>query len=97
MGVNREPAQPEKGRCWGWGGAGPQLIKRNLVRIARTAYVGAAMLGGSSGEGLSQSSDVALAAETCLAVNSDLSLGARLLRTAKRLKSGEPLKIVAIG
>jgi acyl-CoA thioesterase I len=37
------------------------------------------------------------AAEACLAANPDLSLGVRLPRTAARLRSGEPLKIVAIG
>jgi acyl-CoA thioesterase-1 len=97
MGVNREPAESAKVRSWGCVAAGSQLAKGNLLRIARTAFVGAAVLGGLSGEGLSQSPEVPLAAETCLSVNSDLSLGARLPRTAKRLKSGEPLKIVAIG
>ena len=37
------------------------------------------------------------AAETCLTANQDLSLRARLPHTAARLKSKEPLKIVAIG
>src|ERR1700722_20330867 len=37
------------------------------------------------------------AAESCLAVNRHLSLGAPLPRTALRLKSGERLLIVAIG
>lgn len=37
------------------------------------------------------------AAETCLAANSGLSLGARLPRTRSRLKAGELLRIVAIG
>jgi lysophospholipase L1-like esterase len=36
-------------------------------------------------------------AETCLAVSRNLSLGARLPRTSAKLKSGEPLLIVAIG
>jgi acyl-CoA thioesterase I len=36
-------------------------------------------------------------AERCLSANLALSLGAQLPRTAARLKSGEPLKIVAIG
>src|SRR5258707_1448329 len=36
-------------------------------------------------------------AETCLAVNRDLSLGARLPRTSTRLKSGERLSIAAVG
>ena len=93
MGVNRELTKVRSWSCV----AAAHLIKGTLFRIARTAYVGAAVLGGLSGEGLSQSSEVPLAAETCLSVNTDLSLGARLPRTAKRLKSGEPLKIVAIG
>lgn len=36
-------------------------------------------------------------AETCLAANLNLSLGARLPRTEARLKSSEPLQIVAMG
>ena len=36
-------------------------------------------------------------AETCLAANSNISLGIRLPRTEAKLKSGVPLKIVAIG
>src|SRR5260370_21727975 len=36
-------------------------------------------------------------AEACLAVNRDLSLGARLPRTSARLKSSERLSIVAGG
>jgi acyl-CoA thioesterase I len=36
-------------------------------------------------------------AETCLAANETLSLGARLPRTAARLNSGQALKVVAIG
>jgi lysophospholipase L1-like esterase len=37
------------------------------------------------------------AAETCLAANRDVSLGAPLPRTAARLKTGGPLRVVAIG
>jgi lysophospholipase L1-like esterase len=37
------------------------------------------------------------AAETCLAANSNISLGARLPRTETRLKAGAALKIVAFG
>ena len=36
-------------------------------------------------------------AETCLAANPNISLGVRLPRTEAKLKSGSPLKIVAIG
>jgi acyl-CoA thioesterase I len=96
MAVNREPAKSAR-RYWGCIAARPRLIKSNLLRVARIACVGVAVVGGSSGEALSQSSEVPPSAETCLVVNSDLSLGVHLPRTAKRLKSGEPLKIVAIG
>ena len=44
-----------------------------------------------------QAQDEISSAERCLAANLDVSLGAHLPRTAARLKSGEPLKIVAIG
>jgi lysophospholipase L1-like esterase len=56
-----------------------------------------AMLVGSSGSSASQTQEKISSAERCLAANLDLSLGAQLPRTAARLKSGEPLKIVAIG
>jgi acyl-CoA thioesterase I len=36
-------------------------------------------------------------AETCLAANENLSLGAPLPRTFARLRSGSPLKVVAVG
>jgi lysophospholipase L1-like esterase len=36
-------------------------------------------------------------AETCLAANSTISIGARLPRTETQLKSGAPLKVVALG
>ena len=36
-------------------------------------------------------------AERCLAANLNVALGSRLPHTAARLKSGEPLKIVAVG
>jgi lysophospholipase L1-like esterase len=55
------------------------------------------MLAGSSSAALSQAQSGVPSAERCLAANLDLSLGAQLSRTAARLKSGEPLKIVAIG
>jgi acyl-CoA thioesterase I len=97
MAVNRELAKSAKRRCWDSIAARPRLIKSNLLRVARIACVGAAVVGALSDEALSQSSGGPPAAETCLAVNSDLSLGVQLPRIAKRLKSGEPLKIVAIG
>ena len=59
------------------------------------------MLGGSLGgspEGARAQAPAEMStAETCLAANSNLSLGARLPRTEARFKSSEPLKIVAIG
>ena len=61
------------------------------------ASIGAAMLVGLSGAAPSQAQDGTSSAERCLAANLNVSLGAQLPRTAARLKSGEPLKIVAIG
>ena len=57
----------------------------------------AAMLVGLSGVAPSHAQDGISSAERCLAANLNVSLGAQLPRTAARLKSGEPLKIVAIG
>ena len=65
---------------------------------ARTlASIGAAMLVGLSGSAPCQAQDEISSAERCLAANLNVSLGAKLPRTAARFKSGEPLKIVAIG
>src|SRR3954465_9436954 len=64
---------------------------------AKRALIGAALLIGLSGSGSSQAQDELSSAEKCLSANSNASLGAQLPRTASRLKSGEPLKIVAIG
>lgn len=44
-----------------------------------------------------QTASAESAAEFCLAVNRDLSLGAPLPRTAARLRAGNVLKVVAIG
>jgi len=55
------------------------------------------MLAGSSGGALSQAQRGVSSVERCLAANLDLSLGTQLPRTAARLKSNEPLRIVAIG
>jgi acyl-CoA thioesterase I len=57
----------------------------------------AALLIGLSGIVPSQAEDKSSSAERCLSANLNASLGAQLPRTAARLKSGEPLKIVAIG
>ena len=55
------------------------------------------MLFGLSGSVPSWAQDEISSAERCLSANLDVSLGAQLPRTAARLKSGGPLKIVAIG
>ena len=68
-----------------------------LSRAAGIASIGAVMLVGLSGVVPSQAQVGTSSAERCLAANLDVSLGAQLPRTAARLKSGEPLKIVAIG
>ncbi|WGD51903.1 SGNH/GDSL hydrolase family protein [Bradyrhizobium sp. CB1650] len=61
------------------------------------ASIGAALLIGLSGSRPSQAQDESSSAEKCLSANFNTSLGAQLPRTASRLKSGEPLRIVAIG
>lgn len=59
---------------------------------------GAAALAVAADEvALAQAPSTQSAAEICLSANQDLSLGARLPRTAARLKAGGPLRIVAIG
>jgi acyl-CoA thioesterase I len=63
----------------------------------RLASIAAAMLIGLAIKAPCQAQDEISSAEKCLAANLDVSLGAHLPRTAARLKSGEPLKIVAIG
>lgn len=68
-----------------------------LSRAARITCIGAAMLAGSSDGAPSQAQERVSPAGRCLAANLDVSFGAQLPRTAARLKSGEPLKIVAIG
>jgi acyl-CoA thioesterase I len=68
---------------------------RNFYRAAKIACV-AAMLGGARESARAETPAMSVA-ETCLAANPNLSLGVKLPRTAARLKSGEPLKIVAIG
>jgi acyl-CoA thioesterase-1 len=69
-----------------------------VTRTARTiALIGAAMMIGLSSTAPSQAQDERSSGEKCLAANLDFSLGAQLPRAAARLRSGEPLKIVAIG
>ena len=61
------------------------------------ASIGAALLIGLSGITPSLAQDELSSVERRLSANFNVSPGAQLLRTAPRLKSGEPLKIVAIG
>jgi acyl-CoA thioesterase I len=63
----------------------------------RIAWIGAALLIGFCGSAPSRAQDELSSAEKCLSANINVSLGAQLPRTAARLKSGEPLTIVAIG
>ena len=67
------------------------------TRAAIVALVGATMLACTPDGAFSQAREVVSPAERCLAANQGLSLGVLLPRTAARLKSSEPLKIVAIG
>jgi lysophospholipase L1-like esterase len=63
-----------------------------LSRVAGIVSIGSVMLVVSGGVP-SQAQEALSSAERCLAANPNVSLGAQ----AARLKSGEPLKIVAIG
>ena len=70
---------------------------RHLLSItARIVWLSAAIFIASLELALSEQL-TGTPAEACLAVNRDLSLGARLPRTSARLKSSERLLIVAIG
>ncbi len=68
------------------------IVQAWLIKAAAVLCLSTALLGVAAEKANAQDS-----AETCLAANSDLSLGARLPRTEARLKSGDTLKIVAIG
>jgi acyl-CoA thioesterase I len=72
-------------------------IKDKCYRAGKMALLGAAIFGSAPEGAQAQSLANRSAAETCLAANSNLSLGARLSRTSARLKSHESLNIVAIG
>lgn len=75
-----------------------RIILPCVSRTARTiASIGAAVIVGLSSTAPSRAQNEASSGERCLAANSDVSLGAQLPRTAARLRSGAPLKIVAIG
>src|ERR1700731_2083189 len=97
MVVNRESAKSLRELRSGCFALHPLTVIDILSRSAGIACVGAAMLAGSSGGALSQAQRGVSSVERCLAANPDLSLGTQLPRTAARLKSNEPLRIVAIG
>lgn len=97
MAVNRDSTKSPKERKLDRFALLPWTITGILFRTARIASVGATMLAGTSDGALSQARGVVSPAERCLSANPGLSLGVPLPRTAARLKSGEPLKIVAIG
>jgi len=71
-------------------------VQHLLSIVVRIVWLGAGILIASCELALSEPL-TGTPAETCLAVNRDLSLGARLPRTSARLKSSERLSIVAIG
>jgi acyl-CoA thioesterase I len=81
----------------GYIGPQPRTVLDMWCRAATILSLCAATLVGSSNAALSQSSAAISSAERCLAANPDPSLGAKLPRTAARLKSSEPLNIVTIG
>ena len=97
MVVNRESAKSLGELGSGGFALHPLTVIDILSRSAGIACVGAAMLAGSSGGALPQAQRGVSSADRCLAANRVLSLGAQLPRTAARLKSNEPLRIVAIG
>jgi acyl-CoA thioesterase-1 len=97
MAVNRDSARSPKERKLGRFALLPWTITGISTRTARIASVGALLLVGTSDGAFSQARGVVSPAERCLAANPGLSLGVPLPRTAARLKSSEPLKIVAIG
>jgi lysophospholipase L1-like esterase len=68
-----------------------------MPRRCRIAYAGLAMLISTPEALLAQAPASLSPAEVCLAANRDLSLGAPLPRSAGRLKSGGPFRVVAIG
>jgi acyl-CoA thioesterase-1 len=99
MAVNRDSVTSPRER---WSGCFALLTRTVIGILSQTgtaiiALVGATLLAGTSDGALSQPRGVVSPAERCLAANQGLSLGAVLPRTVARLKSGEPLKIVAIG
>jgi acyl-CoA thioesterase I len=70
--------------------------RRGFAAVARVAALAAALLACANGRAPAQPAEQS-AAEVCLAANQRLALGAPLPRTAARLRSGERLRIVAVG
>jgi acyl-CoA thioesterase-1 len=96
MAINRDRGKSNDG-ILSFFAVRPWLVTGKLYRAARIAFLAAAMLGGAAESARAQAPASMSTAETCLAANPNLSLGARLPRTEARLKSSEPLKIVATG
>ena len=97
MAVNRDLAESPRECGLGRFVLLPPTIAGILSQFARIASVSAAVLAGTCDGALAQARGAVSPAERCLAANPGLSLGVLLPRTAARLKSNEPLKIVAIG
>jgi lysophospholipase L1-like esterase len=68
-----------------------------MARTARLTGLAAGLAVAGPGEALAQTAGGSSAAEICLSANRRVALGAPLPRTASRLKSGEMLRIVALG
>ena len=98
MAVNRDSVKLPRERWLGCFILLPRTIAGILSQTrAIVALVGATMLAGMSDGALSQAGGAMSPSERCLSANQDLSLGILLPRTAARLKSSAPLRIVAIG
>lgn len=71
-----------------------------MIKVGRNtgaACFAAALLVAAAESAVAQAQANLSAAETCLEVNRDISLGVLLPRTAARLNAGGPLRIVAVG
>jgi acyl-CoA thioesterase I len=73
------------------------LSSTSMQRIAWVLSLSIAVPIAASSSTPVQAQDRLSPAETCLAANSNISIGVRLPRTETQLKSGAPLKVVAIG
>ena len=97
MAVNKDSAKSPTDRWLGRAALLPRTITDNLPQIRAAIVALVVTLVGAPDEALPEARGIASPAERCLSANPGLSLGVQLPRTAARLKSGEPLKIVAIG